>query len=658
MMRHLKKPTMLLLVLPALLATSVWAAKKPKTKTVIYQRIDGTEDRQPEAPLTPAVGLPVTASLESATQCPKAAVAFRNGGRSVLTLRIAGGQARDLGPGARVVECADDAIVPWQVTAASGWRYGGRMDVSGLQLREELLIEPGATLDLVNATGEPQRMRLDGRDLGWLDPGKSRTLGPLTTGKHELLGQGKVSRRKDAKVVHVHAGGMSTLTWEPPPTWTQIRNPENEAAHVVVDGVGFGDVAPHAELRVLGLGGGKHQALLTYVPSGKQKKLDVVASPAGDPPGPSPELELTLQNQTGEILDLPEGLRDWGREIDVGATLHARVPRRTFGINLTGQASGVRYHLDIHGRTSPEHVTWLVTRPRATLRVQNATLLPLHVELPDGASLDVARNTERTADVPAGRMKLKAVARGGDAPRTWARGMTIKPGKAALWRVSAPGTALMVTSGYSEPLWVRLDGVATIKLLPGKSMRLNARPGTHTLDARAPRSGTAAKMQLRLDDGERRTVTIKPPTGTLRLTAGTRPVQVFVRGVAVAEAQPGEPMAVPVTAGEVQAEVRDDKGRSSNFVGLVAPTQQVELTLPAADVAALEIGWQGTEAAQISVDAGAEMTLQPGTSLRLDGVQRGPHLVAVASGGFQWRRWVQVDGRQAVARVVLKPAAK
>lgn len=659
MMRRPALSTLLLLMtLADLVAVGAAHAVKKKPLTaqaapVIHATVIGGPDRQPEASPNPLTPRPITAVLEDHRHCPQAAVAFRNATKSELQLQIGSGAPAGIAAGARVVVCADDAIVAWQVVSPAGWRYGGRLDVTGLQLREETLIEPGGTLELVNATGEPQRLKLDGRDVGWLAPGKSRTLGPLDAGTHRVLGQGKVSRRKDARVVRVEAGVTTEVSWQPQSTWANIHNHAAEVAHLVIDGVGFGNIAPHTAVRIVGLNAGKHQAVLTLMPSGKEKRLEVTASAKGEAPGLSPEIELTLTNQTGELLNLPEGLRDWGRVIDVGATLSARVPRRRFGVDLRGQDSGLKYHLDIRGAAAPDALAWQITRPQANLRIHNALRQRIHVDLPAGASLDVDPGERPVVRVPAGQIRLTATATVPQ-PRSWSRGMTLPAGREALWEVKATDTALVVASGYSEPLWVRLDGVASVKLLPGKSMRLRARPGTHTLEARAPRSGTSAKVQVLVDDGERKTVTLKPPTGTLRLTSGALPVRVFVRGVSVADSQPGEVMAVPVAAGQVQAEVRDSEGHSSLFVGLVAPTQQVELALPSSAVAALEIGWQGPAAAQIAVDAGEPTTVPPGAILRLDAIARGSHLVAVSSGGVQWRRWVQVDGRQTVARVVLK----
>ena len=550
--------------------------------------------------------------------------------------------------------CAQENVVEWQVTAPRGWQYGGRMDVAGVKLREETLVSPGGTLVLVNATGETQKMMLDGHPAGKLEPGKQKSLGPLLAGEHHVLARGRVSQLVDAKRVRLEAGETRTVTWQPPPTWTQIRNYEKELAHVVVDGVGFGDVPAGGEIRVLGLGGGKHQALLTFAPSGKIKKLVVVASPAGQPAGKSPEIEVTVVNQTGELLDIPPGLREWGTVMDVLGLVQTRVPRKTFGATLVGRDSGLKYRQDFHAKTDPDAIVWRITRPRGLLRVKNATGMPIVVSLPEDQTAAVGVGQIVARKIPAGRLSILAKAVGND--RVWKRGMTLKVGRELMWQVKSKLTAIIATSAYAEPLLVRLDGVGRVKLLPGKSVRMNARPGSHRLEARAARSGTQSIIDLDIADGDRRVVTIKPPTGSLKLTAGERPVTVRVRGVEVAEAPAGEAVVVPVTAGQVQAEVRDDQSRNVNFVGLVAPTQQVELKLPASDRAALEIGWQGKTAAEVAVDGGPATTLQPGATLRLDGVKRGAHLVAIASAGISWRRWMQIDSRQAVARFVLKPS--
>ena len=637
----------LLFALPAV-------AANPRFGKVTHAQIRGeNSSRQPEAPGNPPVALPLAVTLESQSTCAKAMVAFRNSTKSALSLTIGEATPVQIAPGQTQRACAEDDVVEWRVTSAHGWQYGGRMDVTGLKLREETLIVPGATLILANATGEPQKIEVDGRRIGIIEAGKQKTIGPLTAGTHNLLARGKITQRRDPKKVKLAAGDTTTLTWQPPPTWTTIRNHETEAAHVVVDGVGFGDVQAEGEIRVLGLGGGKHQALLTFFPSGKTKKLTIVASPAGEPEGKSPEILLTAANLTGEALDIPLGLREWGVTMDTLGTLKVRVPRKTFGVTLIGRDSGLKYKQDFHAKTDPDAIIWKITRPRAVLRIKNATGVPIVVQLPEDKTLTVGASQIAAVKLPAGKTALLAKAKGGE--REWKRGLTLLANRELMWTVKSKQTALIVTSTYAEPLLVRLDGAARFKLMPGKSVKFNARPGSHRIETKALRSGTSAVMELDIQDGDRRALTVKPPTGSLHLTAGTEPVKVLVRGVEVAEAQPGEPVVVPVTAGQVQAEVRDNKGQTVNFLGLVAPTQQVELALPAADRGALEIAWQGKVAAQVVVDGGAEMSLQPGASLRLDGVKRGPHLVAIASGGISWRRWVQLDGRQAVAKFVLKP---
>ena len=646
-------PLGLSLLVGALLAGAAWAGV-PVRRTVLHAQIHGQAERRPAATATPMARLPAEVTATIPLQCPRAVVAFRNAGATPLTLHMADAPPRPIAARQTLELCAEDDTVSWQVTAASGWRYGGRMDVAGLVRREETLVEPGATLQVTNATGEKQRLALGGRDIGSLEAGQTLTLGPIIPGLHTLLARGMISQRREARRVRVAAGETTALTWQQPPTWTRVHNKEAEAAHITIDGVAYGDVAPGAEVRILGLVPGKHQVLLAFVPSGRVKRLEVRASAVGDPPGKSAEIDVDVHNGSRELLDIPKGLAAFGTVLDVGATLHMRVPRRTWGATLVGRDSGLRYHHDFHAQRDPEVLTWRVKRPEGTLRVRNATGLDLGVSLPGGVKVRVPAGKTAVARVPAGRLTLVAEAEAAG-KRQWRRGVTLAAGKELTWRVKAEPAALIVASSFAEPLLLRLDTAAQVKLLPGKSIRLQAPPGRHTLAARAPRSGTAAALELEVREGERQTVQLRPPTGSLRLKAGALPLTVHVRGVEVAEVQPGETAAVPVTAGQVQAEVRDAEHPSANFLGLVAPTQQVELALPTADRAAVEIAWQGKSTAEVTLDAGAARLVQPGASLRLEGVRRGAHLVAIAAGGVSWRRWLQIDGQQPVARFVLRP---
>ena len=196
----------LLVALPALPAH----AKNPRWGKVVNVQIQGrSTSRQPEAPANPAVALPLAATLESASQCPRAIVAFRNASSATLTLTIGEAAPVQIAPKQTQRVCAQEDIVGWQVSSPHGWQYGGRLDVKGLRLREETLIAPGATLQIVNATGETQRLQLDGHDIGKLEAGKQKTVGPVDAGAHTLLARGKISQRRDTKRVRLAAGDLT-----------------------------------------------------------------------------------------------------------------------------------------------------------------------------------------------------------------------------------------------------------------------------------------------------------------------------------------------------------------------------------------------------------------------------------------------------------------
>ena len=178
---------LLLFLLATTLALSAHA-KNPRWGKVSNAQIHGVESsRQPEAPGNTPVALPLTTTLETASQCTRAIVAFRNASRSTLTLTIGDAAPVKILPKQAQRFCAQDDVVGWQVNSADGWQYGGRMEVAGLRLREETLITPSATLVIVNGTGELQRLQIDGRQIGKLPPGKQKTIGPLSAGELELI---------------------------------------------------------------------------------------------------------------------------------------------------------------------------------------------------------------------------------------------------------------------------------------------------------------------------------------------------------------------------------------------------------------------------------------------------------------------------------------
>ena len=89
----MKLSVRLLLFLLFALAALPAHAKNPRWGKVTNAQIHGvTSSRQPEADPNKPVALPLAVTLESASQCPKATVAFRNASKATLALTIGDAQ--------------------------------------------------------------------------------------------------------------------------------------------------------------------------------------------------------------------------------------------------------------------------------------------------------------------------------------------------------------------------------------------------------------------------------------------------------------------------------------------------------------------------------------------------------------------------------------
>ena len=610
----------------------------------------------PRAKRSSAASLPqaVTETQDQDDACPHRVV-FRNHSSAGLHLRIGAELERHLAKGVTARLCTRAPRMRWQATAPSGWQIGGDVDVRDLTVREVVISDPDATLRVVNRSGEDQRLTLDGREVGTVKGGEDHDFGAIGPGDHQLLARGGHSNGWLASQFVAKVGRTVRVDLRPPDTVTDVYNTSADDAALRIDGFDYGQLVAGASVRVVGLCGGRHEALLIGKQTGDVQRSVLRVARAGERPKPSPPLQLTLVNAADEVLDVPAGLANFAAELAVGTQTRWTLPAGlTFGITLTGRDSGLAYHFDVRARDGAERV-WRIVRPKAMLRLVNRTGQGVAVLLPGRRVAHLDRGATATLRVPAGRALL--VAHLGEDSHQLRTGLVLKPGADATWQIRSQETAVTVVNGYAETVQVALDGAQPVEVKSQGDLRLDVLPGRHHLDVRARVSHTEAAATFQIADGQLRKAYFDPPDGALRVDngLGDAPVLLLARGKQLGEVAKGQAVAVDVLPGRLTAEVRDtESGRSQSWTGSIAPTEQIDLDPPprAAVDLALENG--GKRELRVQVDAGEAHPIAAGQTWQIAGVAPGTHVLSVEVAGQLLRRRIDVDAHRALVRVRLR----
>lgn len=606
------------------------------------------------------------AGMAQPPPCPHA-LSFRNDAGTSVDLQVGSLTRRVLAANvtARVCITADEAA--WDVAAPAGWRYGGVADLRDLAQRMIVIVAPGGSVEVINRTGDVQLIELDDASYGSVEPDETRLIGPLTVGSHRLLARGKHGREWRPLLVQATPGATLRVLLTVMPTSAAVINYAKEAAMVRIDGTPWGLLAAGTATQVLGLVPGRHQAQLVGATSGEVRMLVVTAAAASQPPGQSAEIAVHVENLTGEPLHLPAGLRDFGHVLAIGASADWRLPRRTFGVTLKGEASELDYHFDFSAKDDPAERQWRIERPTATLRVENGAGEPVTVALgtvATGTTADAKgadgpfslQSAEfREVVVLAGRLAVAAVT--GQTSRRIAVGLFLKPGSASTWIVRAALTAVTIRNEDMESVAVRINGETRGDIAPGHELRFELPPGRHVFGLLGRRTGAVNEGVVLLRDGDVRTSTFTPPGAAVRVgNPSAAPLLVLVRGVQAAQVPEKTRVAVPVTPGRLLVEVRDPAtGRTEVWSGLLVPTQQLDVEPPEALDTTIEATFQGNaRRVRVWLDDAEPTELLSGEPWRLSGVRPGDHVLHVELDGRELRRRLHVDGHRAVNRFVLR----
>lgn len=637
-------PWLVRLILPAL----AWAGLLGPQPLLAQAPVAPPSEATPTA--LPAEPTPATAPAN----CPHRLV-FHNPLREAVELTVEGHGPRRLDPGVRAGTCTEQDFLAWAVSTPS-WRYGGKVDLRG-QVRHTIeVVAPGATLTIVNQTGDRQRIRVDGRFVGTVEVGDTAAFSALAAGPVQVLAEAARSSERQGAQVVLAAGQGSRLVLGPPSTVARVRNPLDEQVVLYVDGLSWGELGPRGRVDLLGLVAGPHTVRVQGRDSGKTELIAVHSGPRTQDEVVSLEIAVEVSNTTGEPLEVPPALQRPETVLPPGTSLLWRVPRQDFGIDLVGAASGLRYHLDVRA-TSPAVLPWKIERPHATLQLLNRAGETMVVQVGDIARVRLASGSEQDVRVPAGRIKVTATSE--DGARQMETGLFLEPYREATWQLQARETSVVVVSSWREPLDLRVDGTATGRLAPEGDMRVPLSPGRHELTARAIWSGVTETVTVDVRDGDRRKVTLQPPSGAIRVDHrhGTGDLEIHALGRTLGTVPAGQVVSLPILAGRWSLELRElATGRSQRWEGTVPPAGQAVLPPLPRKTAALVIRNLTQDPVGVALDDQPLQDLEFVTTAPhlLGEVATGPHVLKILRKGQEYRRRIVVRGDRATTVIELR----
>ena len=465
----------------------------------------------PLVPTKDAVAAP------KAETCPHRLVLDNQSGHAV-DLALAGQPWKLLGAGKRTFVC-QTATVTWQVRDPAGqWLQHGSAEPQATARQVVVLQQPPGALRLVNIGGEPVVFAVDGNQQRPTLPGQVAEVAMIPAGRHEVTATGQQSRHTQRWQVDVRAGQTTRLATARGKARLTVRNDREEPIDLAVDGLRIGALQPGEVLTIGGLGKGEHVLERVGQRSGRKTTDKATAEAMTTDDGEvaeerAPQFALTIYNRTGETLQIPAMLKAYAADLPADASATWHLPRGTYGFDLMGETSGLRYHRDVLPRTAAIQ-SWSIVRPRAILKLVNDDLLALEVQLGDERTLTIPARSHALLRLPAGRWKLKALPK--DRPEV-VEALTLQPFEEATWRIAARPTWLTIRNGWTEPLQVWVGDVVSGEIAAGSDKRLPLAPGQHQIVLRSRWSNQFRQIGVDLRAGDTVTVVSKPPGGVLAL---------------------------------------------------------------------------------------------------------------------------------------------
>ncbi len=589
---------------------------------------------------------------DASSTCERQLV-LRNVASKPVTIGLPGVAPRLLAGGKTARWCATSPETQW-TASTTAWLYRGQVNIASGERRVITLAVPGATVVVINLTGELQSIALDGAVVARVAPGEQKTLGPIAAGERVLQAKSLRSSAMWATTLKLRPGATSQLRLPAAQGVLRVQNPLSEVAALALDGRSFGNVEPEAKLTALGFAPGGHEVQWLGRDTGKVARE---VAQADDPhERASPRVKVALHNRTGEILDVPAGLRDVGTSVAPRAKLSWSLPRGEYGIVLTGQRSGLPYRLDVRKR-GPALLQWEIRRPVATLRLVNASGQALQAEVPTLGPLPMEPGSRALLRVPAGKLAVAARLPGRDKPLEVK--MFLRANQEAVWNIASRSTYVVAKSTWNTPVEVYVDGRRAGTIKPTGDYRIPLVAGRHAIEARVAAMHWRETAQVDVNDGDHGVVRFSPPSGAVHIdNEGGEAVEFWLEGSKIATVSAGRSAMVPAGPGTVHGQVATPGLQPSPRNAKVMPTQQVQVAGPALKAVQVELLNSTGAAIEVAIDQDGLQALAAEARRQFGPVSVGVHLVRIVREGIDLRGELRIDGSRSAVQLELKPASK
>ncbi len=597
---------------------------------------------------------------------------LRNETQEVLEIQVDNSAKRQLLGLGTARTCVKQAKTTWRAEAKpradfKGWLLSGTAIVTGLRGRTVVLREPGGSVELVNHSGDAQLLTLDGSSAGKVKPGQTYLLGPIAPGDHKLLARGKHGRQWRPMELQTRAGETSRIILQPLATTTELLNHTADAVQVLIDGHSWGTLDAHQKVQLLGLMPGKHKAFLISLADGNRSELTLTTTTGLAEDERSAEVLVHVDNQSGEDLQLPAALMEFGTVVLAKHRVDWWLPRKTFGLKLKGLDSNLNYKLDMIAKQDPAEKTWVVRRPTVSLYIRNTSGEAALVAITGVGAWQLAQGQTEHSEVPAGRIAVEAELQGSN--RHVKTGIWGKPGTSVSWDVRAAITAVTVHNDAREAVVIALDHFTRGQVAPGKDLRFDVQAGVHPLSVRGVRSGLLAEGTVVLRDGDVRTVHFGAIDAAMRLgncakekgncykaDKGRAELAIVVHGETLATVAPGKRQQLPIDPGQLSVQVLDTTSqRQQVWNGQAVPAQQVELPTPTRETVTVVVELAGQSTSVVAaLDDAPLVTVPAHKPAKFLAVTPGEHLLHIRYDGREIRRRVHIDGHRPEHRLILR----
>ncbi len=391
----------------------------------------------------------------------------------------------------RRVEIAADAVLEWDLSAASG------------------------RVRLRNRTGERLALAVDGAPRGELATGADASFEDIPLGRRLVTAEGKTTSYRWSAELPVVAGHARTWTIREDAGTLRVRNELQDTLEVRLGGRVLGTVPPDAERFFDDIPGGK-QAFSVFGRRSKRivrRTLDVTPAESVTWEVRTPEARLHVRNRTPEDVIVYADRRPLGRVKSGEELVFTQLPT---GDRLLEARGVVSKEVNRQARTFAEDVQiWDIARSAGRVRIVNASGETLVARPGLLGRQGVASGATADVLLPVGHRILHLI--GQRSGESYHKRLEIRADETLEWRVGALSGVLHVFNRTAEAQRVAIDGGEPFLVSAGKDRRVTLPIGRHRIVAVGERTKNAGQGTVRVRNASSHPWEIVPGLASVRI---------------------------------------------------------------------------------------------------------------------------------------------